>query len=307
MFYFILIVLIVANDRIVVYWLGIEISLIVFLPFLLNNKFGFELRIKYFLVQTIRSFILMIIFIFRFKVIYLFFFILLLKIGAVPFYSWVIYITVKIDWNTIFFFLSLLKIIPYLLIGQIYFNSESMSLFILANSLVGGLGGLGCLCIRKLIVFSSLGHTGWVLSSIYRIDYLWIEYFLIYILVFSNLVYIFFSKVIYHIKDIKEFSLKNLFIVILLVRFRGLPPFSLFIIKFYVISGLLERVGLFYILVLIFRSLIRLYYYLRVRVDSFITFSYSKVCIADRNISYIFRIRVILNVLILSIVIFYII
>jgi len=206
-----------------------------------------------------------------------------------------------------FFFFSLLKIIPYLLIGQIYFNNESIGLFILANSLVGGLGGLGCLCMRKLIVFSSLGHTGWVLSSIYRIDYLWIEYFLIYILVFSNLVYIFFSKVIYHIKDIKEFSIKNLFIVILLVRFRGLPPFSLFIIKFYVISRLLRRAGLFYILVLMFRSLIRLYYYLRVRVDSFITFNYNKVYILDGRIGHVFGIRVILNILILSIVTFYII
>jgi len=101
--------LITANDNIVVYWLGIEISLIVFLPFLLNNKFGFELRIKYFLVQTIGSFILIFMFIFRFKIIYLFFFILLLKIGAVPFYSWVVYIAVKIDWNTIFFFFKFAK------------------------------------------------------------------------------------------------------------------------------------------------------------------------------------------------------
>jgi len=139
------------------------------------------------------------------------------------------------------------------------------------------MGGLGRLCFRKLIFYSSLGHTGWVFSCITIRDYVWAEYFFIYVLVFFFVIYIFYSNSIYNINDIKEFNIKNFLIVCLLLRFRGLPPFSIFIIKFYVIFILLGVNGYLLCFILICSSLVRLYYYLRVSVDNYIFFNYSKL------------------------------
>merc|ERR1712142_232523 len=86
MFYFFLILFSLINDNLLVYWLILEISLILFLPFILNNRFGCEIRIKYFLVQVVGSFIIIFIFVCNLKYLNLFIFILFLKIGLVPFY-----------------------------------------------------------------------------------------------------------------------------------------------------------------------------------------------------------------------------
>jgi len=56
------------------------------LPFILNNKFGFELSIKYFLVQSLGSFLLLYFFVIRLKRELRFILILRFKIGIAPFY-----------------------------------------------------------------------------------------------------------------------------------------------------------------------------------------------------------------------------
>ena len=158
-----------------------------------------------------------------------------------------------------------------------YLKIEENLLFIFINCLVGSLGGLGRLCLRKLIFYSSLGHRGWVLRCISIFDYLWFRYFFIYILIFLCLIYIIFFIGAYKVIDIKRYSIKNFFVVILLLTFRGLPPFSIFIIKFYVVLILLDIHLYIIVLILIFRSLLRLYYYLRVRLDYYIFFNYKKI------------------------------
>merc|ERR1712121_631560 len=123
-----------------VYWIILEISLILFLPFIMNNNFGYEIRIKYFLIQIIGSFFIIYIFIFCLK--YIYFFI------------------------SILFFLGLLKLIPFLIISLLYIKFRNLIFFVFINCLVGCLGGLGSLCLRKLIVYSSLRHNGWIIRCL---------------------------------------------------------------------------------------------------------------------------------------------
>jgi len=260
-----------------VYWLILEISLMLFLPIILNNKFGYEIRIKYFLVQVVGSFLIIYIFIYCIKYLYLFRFILFFKMGISPFFFWGLYVSEKIEYFRFFFFLRLLKVIPFIILSILYLKIGEGLLFIFINCLVGSLGGLGRLCLRKLIFYSSLGHRGWVLRCISIFDYLWFRYFFIYILIFLCLIYIIFFIGAYKVIDIKRYSIKNFFTVILLLTFRGLPPFSIFMMKFYVVLILLDTYLYIIILILIFRSLLRLYYYLRVRLDYYIFFNYKKI------------------------------
>jgi len=182
---------------------------------------------------------------------------------------------------------------------------SSVIFFVMLNCLVGSLGGLGSLCFRKLIFYSSLGHRGWVLRCISVRDYLWVEYFFIYIIIFFFLVYIFFRDCLYNVKDIKDFTLKNFFVLVLLVSLRGLPPFSIFMIKFYVIYILLGLDSYLLCLVLIIRSLISLYYYLRVRVDRYIFFINRKITIIDTKIELVYWFILGINILAIGGLIFF--
>jgi len=107
-------------------------------------------------------------------------------------------------------------------------------------------------------------------------------------MVFFSLVYIFFRDYLYNIKDIKDFTIKNFFVIMLLLSLRGLPPFSIFIIKFYVIYILLGLDRYLLCLFLIISSLLRLYYYLRISVDNYIFFIYSKFFVVDIKIEIVY-------------------
>ena len=248
----------------------LEASLILFLPFLLNNKLGFELRIKYFLVQALGSFLLLYMFVFGFKRVGLLIIIIMFKIGMAPFYSWVSFIMNKIDWNRIFFFLSLLKLIPLMALRKLYLHRSSILTFILLNCLVRGAGGLGCLCLRKLMMYSSFGHMRWIFSSIYCSEFLWREYYLVYISTFILILYIFLKDVKYYVIDITKLRIVNFFSVIIMLRLSGLPPFSLFVLKCYVLFEAILSISYFFLLILIITSLVTLYYYLYLMVNLYI-------------------------------------
>jgi len=146
------------NSDLLSYWLTLEISLMLVLPFILNNKFGFELGMKYFLVQALGSFLLLYFFIIRVKGAMGFILVLRFKIGIAPFYRWALFISHKSDWNRIFLLLGVLKFIPFLLVASLCRSEVRLGVLIVTNRILGGAGGLGCLCLRRLIVYSSLGQ-----------------------------------------------------------------------------------------------------------------------------------------------------
>jgi len=288
----------------IVYWLILEISLILFLPFILVNKLGYEIRIKYFLVQVVGSFLIMFMFIYCLKYLYMFLFILFFKIGIAPFYYWSLYVVEKIEYWSFFFFLSLLKFIPFLICRVLFIKSFFFFLFIFLNCFVGCLGGLGRICLRKLLFYSSLSHNGWLLSCISLRDILWVEYFLVYVLIFFVVSNLFSSNLLYSIKDIERFRTKNFFIVICFLTFRGLPPFRVFIMKFYVIRSLLFFEGYNYIFILILRSLLRLYYYLRVSMSSYSFLKNHKIIVLDLNCYLSFVLLMVLNLFLFITIVF---
>jgi len=275
-----------------------------FLPFLLNNKLGFELRIKYFLVQALGSFLLLYMFIFGFKRISVLIIIVIFKIGIAPFYSWVSFLINKIDWNRIFFFLSLLKLIPLIVLRKLYLHRSSILIFILLNCLVGGAGGLGCLCLRKLIIYSSFGHIRWIFTSIYCSEFLWREYYLVYISTFILILYIFLGDVKYYVMDIAKLRIVNFFSVIIILRLSGLPPFSMFILKCYVLFETVILISYFFVLVLILTSLVTLYYYLYLIINLYITPREKNSFLRNKKILIVLIIFRVVNLTILYILIY---
>ena len=277
-----------------VYWLLIEVSLIFFLPFILNRKYGFERGIKYFLIQIINSFMLIIRFLLRFKGFLFFFFFLIYKIGRAPFYQWVIYIVKKIDWISIFYLLSVVKFIPIILLIILYLRNESIRFYIILNCIVGCLGGIGQICLRSLISYSSINHLRWFLSCIFISSFIWIKYFIIYLSIFLNLVIFLFIKNIVFLSQIINFNYFYFIIIILLLTLRGLPPFFIFLMKFLILNFLLKIRFFFFFLFLIISSFISLFYYIRFSIYIFMYLNFKKFDLM-KNMRFLIWIRVLLN------------
>jgi len=269
MFYLGLILLSIINTDLLSYWLILEISLILVLPFILNNKFGFELGIKYFLVQVLGSFLLLYFFIIGFKRVVGFISILRFKIGIAPFYRWALFISCKSDWNRIFLLLGVLKFIPFILVVTLSREDLRMSLLIAVNRVLRGVGGLGCVCLRRLIVYSSLGQNAWILACAFIKDLLWLEYYRVYISILVCTIFGLSSLFLYHIKDLGELRTRGVFLVVIILSLRGLPPFTVFFLKVFVISFLIQTYPPLAFLLLA-SSLLRLGYYLRVSVEAYV-------------------------------------
>jgi len=145
------------------------------------------------------------------------------------------------------------------------------------NRLLGGVGGLGCLCLRKLITYSSLGHSAWTLACLRYSDFLWLEYYLIYCFIFFCFCHIAFLGEFYYSNDIGGLCSIGRGLSLIIVCLRGLPPFRVFIIKACVLLSLVLRSAYIFTFFLLSTSLLTLIYYLRLRINSFIFFTRSKI------------------------------
>jgi len=75
---------------------------------------------------------------------------------------------------------------------------------------------------------------------------------------------------LYHVKDLGKSGGGGVFLVLILLSIRGLPPFILFFLKVMVARVLIRTCGCSLAIVLLASSLLRLGYYLRVRVEGYV-------------------------------------
>lgn len=274
--------------------MGLEINLIRFIPLISNkfNIFSSEASIKYFLTQALAStaFLLRIISLIIFNRFNEFFFInrsilmilnssLLLKIGAAPFHFWFPEVINKINWSQRIILLTWQKIAPIILISYTFPNNNFSYFVIISSITIGRIIGLNQTSIKKILVYSSINHIGWILSRIFFIERIWMIYFSIYSILTISLILILKMSNINIIKQIYS-NLNNEILIkfTLIINFlslAGLPPFIGFLPKWIIIQNLINEK--FYILTLFIISitLITLFFYLRITF-SVIIMSYSE-------------------------------
>lgn len=272
-------IFIISSNSWITIWIGIEINLLSFIPLIRNNKLiSSEASLKYFLIQTFASSIILISIIITINYQLILFKILiiisiLLKIGAAPFHFWIPIIIEGISWNNSLLLLTWQKIAPIIIISYIIIN-KIIFIRITLSAFIGAIGGLNQTSLRKLIAYSSINHIRWILIRIIYSHTIWLIYFLIYSIIILTIIINLNSIKISHINQLfSSFyynkTLKFLFIINLL-SIGGLPPFSGFLPKWILINFIINNNQFLILFLLIIFSLITLFYYLRLCFASFI-------------------------------------
>nr|YP_010579402.1 NADH dehydrogenase subunit 2 [Thalamita spinicarpa]UEV85647.1 NADH dehydrogenase subunit 2 [Thalamita spinicarpa] len=257
-------------------WLGLELNLLSFIPLITTKLCPFlaESAIKYFLIQALASTILimsssMYMYIpdFSYSLILLS---LMIKLGAAPVHFWFPQVIEGLSWPQAFVLLSIQKVAPMFLISYLTFTpvlTSMITFMALLSSLVGALGGLNVMKLRKLMAFSSINHMSWMLIAMSINDMMWMIYFLFYLFISGSVVILLHSTQSYSMSDIlnqnKKSMIFNLLIPMNLLSLGGLPPFLGFILKWIMIQLFSSKMMIFTLLILLFSSLITLYFYLR--------------------------------------------
>ena len=263
-------------------WIGLELNLLSFLPLITSktNIYTSEAALKYFLIQALGSAIIVratptaLIFSYQIHtpdIIILS--ALLIKIGAAPFHLWFPRVIQGISWPLCITLITVQKIAPIMLLSHVL-NSNPWNLtqiIIITSSIlsrtIGSLRGLNQTITRIIIAYSSINHIGWMLAAITIRKPLWFYYFLIYAAVSSSVIIIFHINQIYHFNQlslIHPSTLTKISLFTSLLSLGGLPPFLGFLPKLIVVKELAFSFQIIWLIFILGRTLLVLFFYLRI-------------------------------------------
>uniref|UniRef100_UPI0030031E56 NADH dehydrogenase subunit 2 n=1 Tax=Satsuma myomphala TaxID=358001 RepID=UPI0030031E56 len=253
--------LLCQNWLIVIFMMEFSMFCLIFLSSTTNNVSSGMWALKYFLVQSIGSVILM----FAGLLVYFYQDIsewwlaiallgLCLKLGVFPMHFWVLPVNKSLTFLQLGLVNSPLKILPLSLLSEVcgFFSQFNIShfLFLLAGgSMISGVViGLSSVTLRGILGASSITHSGWFLLAAMSWDVF--KYFFLYSI--SLLMFIFFVM-----------GSWNMYSGLALYALAGLPPFSVFFGKLFVVKvSLILGYPMPIIVVALASSVFSLIYYL---------------------------------------------
>nr|YP_009351443.1 NADH dehydrogenase subunit 2 [Acidnotermes praus]AQP29615.1 NADH dehydrogenase subunit 2 [Acidnotermes praus] len=268
-------------------WMGLEINLMSFIPLMSNvkNMYNTEASLKYFIVQVLASATLLFMVVMKTLMEDLFSFEsnpytpmiictpLLLKSGAAPLHWWFPGVMEGLSWENCALLMTIQKAAPLMLISYlIEMNIFTLSIIML-STVVGAIGGLNQTSMRKILTYSSINHTGWMLIALTTSENLWMMYFVIYstlaLTVVSAIKLSGVSFINQTMMTNKETALMKFMMFTSLLSLGGLPPFLGFLPKWIVIQAMIMNNMSPLAVIVVVTSLITLYYYLKISYSSF--------------------------------------
>nr|YP_009540724.1 NADH dehydrogenase subunit 2 [Pleoticus muelleri]AYQ22930.1 NADH dehydrogenase subunit 2 [Pleoticus muelleri] len=261
-------------------WIGLELNLMSFIPLMSskNNQYSSEAALKYFLIQALGSSIIilsasMMLFSTHSSSVLLTI-ALLLKAGAAPFHFWFPSVMEGLQWPQAIILMTIQKIAPMSLLSYLTFESVTPIFLsaIILSAIVGAIGGINQTMLRKIMAYSSINHMAWMLSAILISEPSWLIYFLMYSIISSSIALLFNLQEAFHISQVMNLtghsSQLKLITFLSLLSLGGLPPFTGFIPKWFIIQEMTSA-GLFMpLFILLSSALLTLYYYMRISMSA---------------------------------------
>nr|YP_009255949.1 NADH dehydrogenase subunit 2 [Mierspenaeopsis hardwickii]ANF05019.1 NADH dehydrogenase subunit 2 [Mierspenaeopsis hardwickii] len=261
-------------------WIGLELNLMSFIPLISskNNQYSSEAALKYFLIQALGSSVIILsasLMLFSPYFSNIFFALaLLLKAGAAPFHFWFPSVMEGLQWPQAILLMTIQKIAPMSLLSYLTFEAIApiFSSAIILSAIIGGVGGINQTLLRKIMAYSSINHMSWMLSAIMISETSWLFYFMMYSIISSSIALLFNFQEAFHISHIlnstSHSSQLKMLTLLSLLSLGGLPPFTGFIPKWFIIQEMISA-GLFFTLaVLLASALLTLFYYLRITLST---------------------------------------
>nr|AWU49025.1 NADH dehydrogenase subunit 2 [Pseudophacopteron sp. DMP-2018] len=223
-------------------WMGMEINLFCFIFLSIKFSFSYESLMKYFLIQASSSML----FIFSLTLNFIYYeewsnptmlippLALIMKSGLAPLHFWVPNIIKKMNFLAMFLFFTLQKIIPIMIMFYSWFYLVS-TLSIL-NLILGSLGGIPQSSVPKMLIYSSLNNSGWMMLSLMNSNVMFYIYFMIYSFINFTILFKLNKNNIKWISQLMSSSKQDkLDYSISMMSLMGLPPLMGFVSKWMVI------------------------------------------------------------------------
>ena len=219
-------------------WAAIELNLILLIPMLACSKLGEAkfTRVKYLIIQRISGIIILVIFVISSFTLIKFFWVLflnmfiMLKLGAAPFYHWVLIVGKAQGWWSIYLILTVQKVIPLYLTQLL--GCKRLIILSMLSLLIIPYSILRVKSLKKLIILSSTYTLIAIISAILLVRYKWKTLIILYFITLAPLITITGSLRgnVVRPKSLEDKTALILWLV-LFIGLLGVPPLPGFLIK----------------------------------------------------------------------------
>nr|AOY39617.1 NADH dehydrogenase subunit 2 [Scolytinae sp. BMNH 1039896] len=266
-------------------WIGLEMNLLSLMPIMKStkNKYATESMMKYFMTQALASIIILMmsILILNNKSLIsnldtlnssILSSALFMKMGAAPLHFWLPEVISGLSWPISFLILTWQKIAPMIMLLYTHPTAILTSTTIILSSIIGGVGGLNQICLRKILAYSSINHIAWMLSALMISSTTWMIYFSVYFIINLSLIIQLNSNNIFFIsqldKNLSKNKMEKLLFTMNFFSLGGLPPFLGFLPKWLTIYHLISHSMYIMTTILILTTLLSLFMYTRITFSS---------------------------------------
>nr|YP_010531307.1 NADH dehydrogenase subunit 2 [Mileewa amplimacula]UXX17566.1 NADH dehydrogenase subunit 2 [Mileewa amplimacula] len=266
----------ISSNNWMMMWSGLEISLMSFIPLMSGGMIGSESSMKYFIIQSISSTLLILSILMmittKFEYKFIMMISLMLKMGVAPFHNWVLSIINSLEYKLLFMLLSIMKIAPLVMMSYLNYCNDFI---IMLSLIIGSIFSLNQNSIRKLLVYSSIYNMAYILSTI-NINYIWTMYITVYSTILLLLVLMMNKMKINYFNQfmMNDFSfLFKMNLWISLLSLGGMPPLLGFLPKLIIMEMMILKKSFILILMMILSSLIVMFFYMRMVFLAFMNYS----------------------------------
>nr|QHV34320.1 NADH dehydrogenase subunit 2 [Gessius sp. 'rufidorsus'] len=295
----------ISSSSWLIIWIGMEINLMSFIPLIsIKSILNSEFLMKYFIVQSISSMIVMFSLMMIMMNINLFMMIMLssliMKMGGAPFHNWVVSTIDGLHYESVFMLLVIMKISPLMMTS---FMNLNLMMFSSLSLIIGSINGLNQSSIIKLMTFSSIYNLGLMLYSL-SMNSIWIMALIIYSFILTSFLILlkkfkfnYINQMVFN--NSSKFS--KILIIIPLLSLGGMPPFLGFQMKMMIFELMMLNNNLLLISIMVFSSLVIMYFYLNMIVSSLMFSSISMKFMSNKKM----KINFDLVILMINLVMFF--
>nr|YP_003734702.1 NADH dehydrogenase subunit 2 [Cotesia vestalis]ACH71086.1 NADH dehydrogenase subunit 2 [Cotesia vestalis] len=261
-------------------WINMELNLILFLTFIIMNNLNlYDLSMKYFLINSMSSSIFLFFVIMNFMNLSMFSnllmnFMIFIKLGMPPFHFWYIDLMKNLNWISCLILSSWQKLIPMLIMFYI-FNENFFMIILIISMIISIFKAFISINLKIIFAYSSINHLCWMMMLLIYSLNLWMVYYISYLIMNFSIFFIFNKMNFIYLNDLNKmiFFFNSKFNFMMLISLGGIPPLFGFLIKWLSILEMSFLSNYFILMIMIFFSLIFLYYYIRLLFNNMFLFN----------------------------------
>nr|DAC76870.1 TPA_asm: NADH dehydrogenase subunit 2 [Tetraponera rufonigra] len=267
----------ISLTNIMMIWFVMEINNFMFIALMMISMKEKKMIFLYFIVQIISSTLMIISLTFNPLLVgmmsqLLMFISLLIKTGIPPFHLWMPMMASSLSWMTIFFLCTIQKIIPLAIFNLFIMSKIMIVTVIIMTLIVPSVTMINLKNFKKLILYSSINQSGWMIILIFLSHPFWMMYMLMYSMIMLMMcILLNMTKLsnLYFQYSLKKF---NATFTLMMMNIASMPPFSFFLFKWTTTFLIIMNSNMNFIMIsMLINSLIMTYIYINMMSWSLFT------------------------------------